>query len=184
MFARCSATNYYIVHFQKPGVADAGLAQRRAPRVHAARCARGVPIEQLASRPCAHGRQDRATWSRSSRATQGLGEPLLTDDELAVYVATFARTGFTGGINWYRNLDRNWEHTAHLDGARIEVPSLMVTAELDPVLRPEMAARHDALRPDLETVMIPDCGHWTQQEKPAELNQIMVEWLRRRHRAR
>ena len=69
-----------------------------------------------------------------------LGEPMLSDEELAVYVDTFERTGFTGGINWYRNIDRNWETTPQLDGARIDVPSLMVTAEWDPVLRPAMAA--------------------------------------------
>jgi pimeloyl-ACP methyl ester carboxylesterase len=60
----------------------------------------------------------------------------------------------------------------------------MITAELDPVLRPELAAQMTSFVTDLETVMIPGCGHWTQQEKPAELNQIMIDWLRRRHGAR
>jgi pimeloyl-ACP methyl ester carboxylesterase len=109
-----------------------------------------------------------------------LGEPLLSDDENAVYADTFGRTGFTGGINWYRNLDRNWEATAHLDGARITVPSLMVTAEWDPVLRPEMAEPMRDTVDDLEIRMIRECGHWTSQEKPAELNAIMIDWLRRR----
>lgn len=77
-------------------------------------------------------------------------------------------------------MDRNWETTPQLDGARIEVPSLMVTAEWDPVLRPEMAEAMPAYVPDLETVMIPGCGHWTQQERPAELNRVITDWLRRR----
>ncbi len=97
-----------------------------------------------------------------------------------LYVRAFERTGFTGGLNWYRNMDRNWETTPQLDGARIEVPSLMVTAEWDPVLRPEMAEAMPAYVPDLETVMIPACGHWTQQERPAELNRVITDWLRRR----
>jgi pimeloyl-ACP methyl ester carboxylesterase len=113
----------------------------------------------------------------------GYGEPLLTEEELAVYVAAFERTGFTGGINWYRNMDRNWETTPQHENARIEVPSLMVTAEWDPVLRPEMADAMPAFVPDLETVMIPACGHWTPQEKPQELNRIMTDWLRRRFAA-
>ena len=112
--------------------------------------------------------------------TEPLGEPLLSDGEIRVYDEAFQRTGFTGPINWYRNIDRNWEATPELDGARIEVPSLMVTAEWDPVLRPEMAEPMRALVPDLEIHMIPACGHWTQQEKPAELNAVMIDWLRRR----
>jgi len=112
-----------------------------------------------------------------------LGAPLLTDPELAVYADTFARTGFTGGINWYRNMDRNWETTPQLEGARITVPSLMVTAEWDAVLTPAMA---EPMRPyvdDLEIHQIAACGHWTQQEKPAELNAILLDWLGRRMRA-
>src|SRR5207244_12864738 len=102
------------------------------------------------------------------------GRPLLSAAELQVYVDAFERTGFTGGINWYRNLDRNWETTPELDGAHIEVPSLMITAEWDPVLRPELAEAMRGLVPDLEVAMIRGCGHWTPQEKPAELNRIMV----------
>ena len=100
--------------------------------------------------------------------------------ELAPYVETFERTGFTGGINWYRNLDGNWETTSQIEGATIDVPSLMVTAEWDAVLRPELAEPMRALVPDLEIHMIPRCGHWTPQDKPAELNAVMIDWLRRR----
>ena len=95
-------------------------------------------------------------------------------------IQAFTRSGFTGPLNWYRNIDRNWETTPELDGARIEVPSLMVTAAWDPVLRPEMAEPMRSLVTDLEVHQIPACGHWTQQEKPAELNAIMIDWLRRR----
>ena len=99
-----------------------------------------------------------------------LGEPLLSDADLQVYVDAFTRTGFTGGINWYRNLDRNWEETPELAGARITVPSLMVVAEWDAALRPELAEPMKGLVDDLEVVTIPRCGHWTQQEHPDELN--------------
>jgi len=112
------------------------------------------------------------------------GRPLLDEEALAVYVRAFERTGFTGGINWYRNMDRNWETTPQLEGARIEAPSLMVTADYDPVLRPEMAKMMRGLVPDLEVENIAGCGHWTQQEKPAELNRIMIGWLTRRFGSR
>ena len=59
----------------------------------------------------------------------------------------------------------------------------MITAQWDPVLRPEMAAGMGALIPDLETKNIERCGHWTQQERPAELSKLLVEWLTRRFAA-
>ena len=110
------------------------------------------------------------------------GEPIMSDEELEVFIATFEKTGFTGGVNWYSNFDRNWETAPQIGTEKIEVPSLMVTAEWDPVLRPEMAAGMSSLVTDLETAMIEKCGHWTQQEKPEELNRILLDWLGRRFR--
>jgi pimeloyl-ACP methyl ester carboxylesterase len=168
--------NYYIVHFQKAGEADAALA-RDVRRVFTQLMRRGVPHGGMRALPS--GRN----MTETIAGPELPGEPFLSEGELAVYVRAFEETGFTGGINWYRNMDRNWETTAALAGARIEVPSLMVTAEYDPVLRPEMADGMHALVPDLEIVNIAGCGHWTQQEKPAELNAVMVDWLTRRHRS-
>jgi pimeloyl-ACP methyl ester carboxylesterase len=108
------------------------------------------------------------------------GTPLLSAADLSVYVDAFTRTGFTGGLNWYRNLDRNWATTPHLAGARITVPALMVTAEWDVLLPPAAADRMRPLVPDLETVMLPRCGHWTTIERPTELARLAIDWLRRR----
>ena len=165
--------NYYIVHFQKPGEADAALAHD-VRRVFTQLVRSGVPLAE--TRKYWRGRN----MVEAIEGEELPGRPLLAEDELQVYVRAFERTGFTGGINWYRNLDRNWETTPGLAGARIEVPSLMITAEHDPVLRPEMAEAMRGLVPDLEVVMIPGCGHWTQQEKPDDLNRTMVDWLGRR----
>ena len=178
MFRAMLGENYYVVHFQQPGVADAGLA-RDVRRVFTQLMRRGVPPEHLASLALKRDGTVRNMVELVERDDPP-GAPLLSGEALEVYVRAFEKSGFTGGINWYRNLDRNWEDTAELAGAKIDVPSLMVTAEWDPVLRPEMAAHMSALVPDLETVMIPACGHWTQQEKPEELNRIMVDWLTRR----
>jgi pimeloyl-ACP methyl ester carboxylesterase len=166
------------VHFQQPGVADAGLG-RNTRRVFTQLMRRGVPIEQVMARMSEPGFAMPNMVEMVER-DEAFGEPLLSEAELAVYEAAFARTGFTGGINWYRNVDRNWETTAQVANARIEVPSLMVTAEWDVALRPELAAAMPAFVSDLETHLIRECGHWTQQEKPEELNRLMIDWLTRR----
>lgn len=108
-----------------------------------------------------------------------LGAPLLSAAEHDVYATAFARTGFTGGINWYRNFTRNWQSTEGI-AQKIEVPCLMVMAENDIVLRPSMADGMEAFVPDLERHLIKNCGRWTQAEQPDELNRVMIAWLKRR----
>jgi pimeloyl-ACP methyl ester carboxylesterase len=104
--------------------------------------------------------------------------PLLSPEELSVFVRAFERTGFRGGINWYRNFDYNWDSTAYLSGARVQQPALMITADLDPVLRPELAAGMEAWVPNLRaTHLVKNCGHWTQQEKPEEVNRLLIDFL-------
>jgi pimeloyl-ACP methyl ester carboxylesterase len=111
-----------------------------------------------------------------------LGESLLTETELAVYVGAFRHTGFAGPLNWYRNHGRNWRDT---EGApdRVDIPALMVSADGDLFLRPETSRGMEVLIPDLERRVIKDCGHWTQQERPDETNAILLDWLERRMRA-
>ncbi len=168
--------NHYIVHFQQPGVADAALG-RDVRRVFTQLLRRGVPLADVEARLIARGRMPNMV---ELIADEPLGEPLLGDAEIQVYVDAFTRTGFTGGLNWYRNLDHNWETTPDLAMARIGVPALMVVAEWDAALRPELAEPMRSLVDDCEFVTIPRCGHWTQQEHPDELNRILVGWLRRR----
>jgi pimeloyl-ACP methyl ester carboxylesterase len=103
----------------------------------------------------------------------------LSDEEMAVYVEAYRRTGFTGGINWYRNIERNWRREAELD-PNINVPCLMIMADGDVVLPPSAADGMEARIPDLEKVLIRECGHWTMQEKPDEVNAAMLDWRRRR----
>lgn len=101
----------------------------------------------------------------------------LTDEDLSIYVEAFRAGGMTGPLSFYRNMDRNWELTAHLDGKQVLCNALMVTAENDPVLRPALAEGMEARVPNLRKEMIKDCGHWTQQEKPEELNRLLVDFL-------
>jgi non-specific protein-tyrosine kinase len=105
--------------------------------------------------------------------------PILSAEERQVFVDTFTETGFTGGINWYRNFSRNWQQSAGLDHT-VRVPALMIVAENDAVLPPSAADGMEKLVPDLEKYLVRDSGHWTQQEQPAEVSAKLIEWRRRR----
>jgi pimeloyl-ACP methyl ester carboxylesterase len=176
----------YILWFQQPGVADPMLAANN--RAVFEKLMRGG-VEPTAAVTAFSGDSAQQKPRRFEmnpflriREINPVGELVMPQAELEVFIETFERTGFTGGINWYRNFDRNWETAPEIGSEKIEVPSLMVTAEWDPVLRPEMAAGMPLLVSDLETAMIEKCGHWTQQEKPEQLNRILVDWLGRRFR--
>ncbi len=107
----------------------------------------------------------------------------LSEADLDYYASEFARTGFRGGLNWYRNIDRNWELLAPFAGAKVSVPALYIAGDRDLVTR---FRGMDRLIPNLQmfvpklwkTIMLPGCGHWTQQERPAEVNAAMLEFLR------
>jgi pimeloyl-ACP methyl ester carboxylesterase len=116
------------------------------------------------------------------RATDELPAWLAPED-LDVYVADFTRTGFTGGLNWYRNQDRNWELLAPWHGAVVTPPALYVVGTRDPVFAfPGMDQLVPSLRtfvPNLlDTVLIDGCGHWTQQERPDEVSERLVAFCR------
>ena len=168
----------YIVFFQKPGVADAILGKDVAKTLRLFYRKSGMTIEEFEKRPA---EEKNLALVRALELDESLwpGKVLLTPEELDVYHKAFGRTGFTGGINWYRNFTRNW-HLMEGVEQKVNVPSLMVMAENDIVLRPSMADGMETFVPDLEKYLIKDCGHWTQSEKPQELNRAMVDWLKRR----
>jgi pimeloyl-ACP methyl ester carboxylesterase len=105
---------------------------------------------------------------------------VFTPDVLRVYADAFRPYGaITPPLEYYRNLDRNWELSAAWHDRPITVPCLMISAAGDPVLRPEMTAGMEDRIPELEKVIIDDCGHWTQQEQPDATTQHMLSYLRR-----
>ena len=105
--------------------------------------------------------------------------PILSAEEKQVFVDTFTKSGFTGGLNWYRNMSRNWQRAEGIDHT-VRVPSLMIMAENDQVLPPSSADGMEKIIPDLEKYLVRDSGHWTQQEKPEEVSAKLIEWRRRR----
>ena len=104
---------------------------------------------------------------------------MLTPEELQVFVDEFSRTGFRGGLNWYRVSQESWEWGKTTKDRKVECPALMVTAGKDPVLTPALAAGMEERVPNLSRGHIEECAHWTQQERPEELNGILIDWLSR-----
>ncbi|HEV3229747.1 MAG TPA: alpha/beta hydrolase [Solirubrobacteraceae bacterium] len=149
--------DFYMVWFQQPGVADAALA---------ADVRRTLLATSAWTSQWAEGDHDppRPDW--------------LTEADLDVYVEAFERTGFTGGLNYYRNIDRNWELSAPLADRRIDAPALFVTGSRDPVASFMPAEAMDGWVTDLRAkVVIEGAGHWVQQQRPEEVNEALLTFL-------
>jgi pimeloyl-ACP methyl ester carboxylesterase len=171
--ARRFGPQHYMLHFQEPGVADAELgADPRAflRRMLTATSASGSP----------------AAPAVSAGFLDGMPEPetlpaWLTEADLDVYTAAFTPRGFTGGLNWYRNLDRNWVLTAAWRDALVAPPARFLAGEFDLVVRgrsaAELAETMAGTVADLRGItLLPGCGHWTQQERPDEVNSALLEF--------
>lgn len=158
-------SDYYFVHFNRqPGVADAVLEQN-TERFLGNLYRRNQPLPEP---------KPGMEMIDLALSDSPLGEPLLSPDELAVYVAAFETSGFTGGINWYRNLDRDWHLLADVDPI-IRQRALMISGDRDPVApAPNLAD----FVPNVEEVRL-DSGHWIQQEQPEETNRVILDWLSR-----
>jgi len=177
-FRMMRGENNYVVFFQKPGEADAILARDVARTFRFFMRKHMVTAKEFALAP--QGAKNFELLRALQEDESGWrGELLLSQEELRYFVETYRRTGFTGGINWYRNLSRNWQLMKDVE-ERVNVPSLMITAEDDVVLPPSLTDGMKRYVPDLEKVLIRDCGHWTQQEKPEETTRAMLDWLTRR----
>jgi pimeloyl-ACP methyl ester carboxylesterase len=128
------------------------------------------------------------TWGRGTDdfvemifgATTAEGSDAFPAEVLDVYKEAFRPRGaLTPPIEYYRNMDRNWHLTEAISDRKVDVPCLMISAENDPVLTPAMTLGMEERVPDLEKVVIANCGHWTQQEKPEETTEHMLRYLKR-----
>ncbi|MYM56343.1 alpha/beta fold hydrolase [Thalassovita mangrovi] len=158
--------DYYFVHFNRqPGVADAVLD------ANTDRFLRNLLRKNVPPAPPEPGMM----MINLAQSDVPLGDPLMSERELAVLVSAFERTGFTGSINWYRNLDRNWEILEEVDPV-IQVPALMIYGDRDMIPKSENLAD---FVPNVDVVSL-DCGHWIQQEKPQETTDTILNWLNKR----
>jgi pimeloyl-ACP methyl ester carboxylesterase len=105
----------------------------------------------------------------------------VTEADIDFFVSEFTRTGFAGGLNYYRNVDRNWALTPFLDGAKLRQPTLFIAGDRDGVLSfwGKQVEDMELNVPNLvRKVILPGVGHWTQQESPQEVNRLLIEFLR------
>ena len=168
-FEEALGSDFYIVHFNRqPGVADAAF------EANAANFLRNIYRKgQWRDEPANLG----PGMMLINMATAGEmpGELIMSEAELAVFVDSFEQSGFSGGLNWYRNFSRNWETTAELP-QRVEQPALMLYGRYDMV---PSNPRLETYVPDVEAHTLA-CGHWIQQELPEETNRLILDWLARR----
>jgi epoxide hydrolase A/B len=166
---------HYMATFQEPGVAEAMLGRDIDDTFRKLIRGRGYTMAEFDAAPAEIREVPAGVFVGDP---QLFGEPLLTDAERAVYVAAYERTGFTGGLNWYRALHKDWEEALGHDFV-IDKPALMIAAADDWFLPPSFTEGMDQLLPQLELHIIDDAAHWLQQEKPNEVNALLVPWLRR-----
>jgi pimeloyl-ACP methyl ester carboxylesterase len=172
---------FYWNYFNRPGVADAEFAKDTRTAL------RKLFYSASGDAPDA-GRPDQALVADPGRGwLADMTDPevlpdWLTEEDLDELTESYAK-GFTGALNWYRNLDRNWELTAAWHGAVVTPPALYVYGDRDLVPAfpgtPELIAKLPELMPSLrhEPITLAGCGHWTQQERPEEVNAVLVEFL-------
>ena len=169
--------SFYQLYFQEPGVAERELENDVRHAMKAILC----------------GESGDATRVPDLLVTDGgfLGgleilDPLpswLTERDLDHWTGEFTRTGFAGGLNWYRNVNQNWELLAPWSGAQVTVPALYIVGDRDDVYQvPGVTEFVQGLKdrvPKLARMLVLEgCGHWTQQERPAEVNAALLEFLR------
>ncbi|WP_269749322.1 alpha/beta fold hydrolase [Mycobacterium shimoidei] len=166
---------FYMLYFQEPGVADAELGADPAKTIRRMMAGLRPPGD--------HEAAARMLQPGPAGFVERLPEPdglpsWISAEELDHYIREFTRTGFTGGLNWYRNLDRNWEILANPVSATITVPAMFVAGADDPVLgfmRRDRAT--EVVTGPYHEVIIEGAGHWLQQEQPDRVNEVLLDFL-------
>lgn len=180
MRAMAGDEEFYVEYFQEPGRAEAEIeADVRAWLLGFVYTASG---DAPAPDPSAG---TIATVPRGARMKDRFHRPdvlpaWLTEADLDVYVSEFEHAGFRGPLNRYRNVDRDWEDLAAFRGASIGVPALFVGGDRDgPTIwgAPAIAAFPQTLPRLHRSVILEGCGHWTQQERPGEVNEALIDFL-------
>ncbi|HEV3114351.1 MAG TPA: alpha/beta hydrolase [Candidatus Binataceae bacterium] len=178
MQAMAGQDNFYQLYFQEPGKAEKELEtdpRRAMAMLLYSLSGDAQPEEQWKFRfPKSMKFIDTGVVPRQL-------PPWLSEADLDFFAAEFKRAGFRGGLNWYRNAERNWELTPFLDGAKLRQPALFAAGSEDCVgkMYPGVFEMAGTFTPNLKKqVIIPGAGHWTQQERPAEVNQLLIEFLR------
>ena len=178
VMAQTETEMFYQLYFQAEGIAEREFEQNvgRTVRLVLAGSADkdSPPIRPMVPR--------QGGWLGSRSAPTSLPD-WLSEKDIDYYASEFERTGFRGGLNWYRNIDRNWELMAPWPGAKVGVPALYMAGDRDLVVKfpgmDQLIANLKQFVPKLQqTIILPDCGHWTQQEKADEVNSALIAFLK------
>jgi pimeloyl-ACP methyl ester carboxylesterase len=171
------AGHHYMLYFQRPGVAEAELERDvRKTMCQLLYALSGDAPPSTRWQPVLPG----------SDADLLTGMPFpeslphwLTEEDIEMYTSQFQRSGFRGGLNWYRNIDRNWELLAAYSGAPITQPTLFLRGDSDPSLAHSSSQleRQPRFVPHLREQIFPGCGHWIQQERAAQVNEAIITFL-------
>ena len=170
--------DFYLQYFQKPGVPEAELQKDIRG---ALRRLYFTAAGEMTDKEKGFGRLTGGTLLANTVDPPAL-PAWLSEADLDYYTAEFSRTGFRGGLNWYRNLRRNWELGGPWRGQPIRQPSLFIAGSRDGVLRfPAAQSQLDAFPKTLPGLrgshIIEGAGHWVQQERPAEVNKLLIDFL-------
>ncbi|XP_071369926.1 bifunctional epoxide hydrolase 2 [Centroberyx affinis] len=169
----------YQIYFQKPGVAEAELEKdlERTFKIFFFSSADRVGRPAISTAGvCARGGLFVGLPEEIPRS------PMLSEAALQFYISQYKEKGFRGPLNWYRNGDANWRWMCSRPTGKLLMPALMVTAGKDPVLAPILCKGMDNIIQNLTKEHIEECGHWTQMERPAEVNSILISWLQETHK--
>lgn len=180
-FVKAGKADYYWVYFQEPGVAEAELERDVRNSI------RRILYFGSGDTPREHKMSlyvDRTQGFLGSSYDPAPLPPWLTEADVDVFVAEYERTGFRGGLNWYRNIDRNWELLAPWQHATIDQPALFIAGALDATITGSLGQRGldelDSIVPQLERkILLDGAGHWIQQERPDAVNAALIEFARR-----
>jgi pimeloyl-ACP methyl ester carboxylesterase len=187
---RTADAQFYQLYFQEPGVAEAEL--ERDPRATVRTMLYGASGEGAAAIRAAAASGAAAAnlgmvpngggFLRGAVAPATL-PAWLSEADIDFYAGEFKRSGFRGPLNYYRNVDRNWELMAAFAGVPVTVPALYVAGDRDMVVAfpgtDQLLANLKHFVPALRNIqMLPGCGHWTQQERPSEVNAAIIDFLR------
>ncbi len=170
--------NFYLQYFQTPGVAEAELERDVATsirKIHFSASGDGPKAVTFGMLQSGKGILDNTVEPETLPAW-------LSDQDIEQYALEFSRTGFRGGLNWYRNISRSWELMIPWRGQVIHQPSLFIAGECDDVLRfPNTQANIDNFSVTLPNIrgchIIPEAGHWIQRERATVVNKLLIEFL-------
>ncbi len=178
MLRKNGITNFYWQYFQTPGVAEAEFEGDLVRTFRTLLGPRGFadPAEHTFIKP--------GKGFLGDSKGDGPLPSWVTEADIAVFVEAYRKCGFRGGLNWYRNIDRNWEMTAPWHGAQIHQPSLFIAGSKDAVITGLIGSKRvnelEVVLPNLKgRLIIEGAGHWVQQERPDEVNAALIDFLKK-----